>query len=188
MKKRAFTLLEILIAMSLAGILFAILLSKIREHSFLRNDLKTVETECLERQALHIRLSELCAHLTSPKSEAKASSSITAEKGRIRFFIDAPLTTHPSDLGIHACMIWHDPTTQHLYLTTTNPTGQEHIDALAHGVKEWNFRFFSNETKSWLNAWSKDSVGSPGWMWIQYKKDYGEIEFLFPLIPPPSST
>lgn len=184
MKKRSFSLLEILIALSLAAILFAVLFSKIREHISLRLKLKSAQQECLERQSFHIRLTEVLDKLAPSTKNGKIKAPLSSSDRQIHFHIDVPLDVSPSRLGDQDCTLWLDIQEELVYLSTTDASGKKKDEVLSRKVKGWSYRFFSAKNKAWSKEWPEDSLEAPTFVSIQCKKDSGDIEFLFPLHSP----
>lgn len=184
MKRRGFTLLEILISISIAGILFGVLFSKIREFASLRKEVKRVEAESLERQTFQIRLQELFTMLVSSKNQEESYSPLYTKQNNLFFQIQQPIDVDPSFVNILDCTVQFDAALGHLFLTMKNNSGVERKEILSQGISNCKMRFFNAKEKIWVDEWSRTSSEIPVFLSIICKKSFGEVEYLFPIDVP----
>ncbi len=177
-KRSGFTLLEILVSISIASILFIVLFSKIREFASLRKQLKQVESECLERQLCQIRLQELFSLLLVSDKE-KQDRSFYTQQNSLVFQIQQTIDADPAFLGNLDCTMQFDPASGHLYLVTKNASGQERRELLVKGLLNCSMRFFSTKEKTWLNDWSQKNADLPAFFSIKCSKTFGQVDYLF---------
>lgn len=178
-KKSSFSLLEILISISIAGILFGVLFSKFREFASLRKEIKQVEMECLERQHCEIRLYSLFGLL--PINEDENSSSLYTKQKNLCFKIHQPIDADPAFIGILDCLIEFQADIGHLCLTLKNSSGLERQEILGKKILHCKMRFFSAKEGVWLEEWPEKTPELPAFLSILCKKSFGEIDYLFPI-------
>jgi type II secretory pathway pseudopilin PulG len=179
-KKSPFTLLEILISISIAGILFSILFSKFREFASLRKEIKQIETACLERQQCEIRLQGLFELLTHA-NDKEASSPLYTKQKNLYFKVHQPVDADPAFIGELDCSIQFEKGSGQLRLTMKNHLGQQRDEILSRGILNCKMRFFSSNEGTWLEEWPQTVAELPVFVSILCEKSTGEIEHLFPI-------
>jgi len=182
MKRRSFSLLEILISISIAAILFGVLFSKVRDFVFLRKEIGSAEQECFERQALQIRLEDLFSNLTATEKEGEFSAPFYYKDQKIYFQAVREIDIDPSFAAKLSYTLWLDPQTKTLSLSCKTPDGSERKEILSSGVHNCSFRFFSEKEAKWEDLWPQNSKKSPSFVQIICKKKTGEIEYLIPIL------
>ena len=176
-KKSSFTLLEILISISIAGVLFTILFSKFREFTSLRKEIKQIEMECLERQQCEIRLQRLFEELMPTKE----TSSLYTKQKDLYFKINQPIDADSAFIGELDCQIQFKKDLKQLCLIMKNHLGQERDEVLNREVLHCKMRFFSAKEETWLEEWPQTLAESLAFLSILCEKPAGEIEYLFPI-------
>lgn len=184
MKRRAFSLLEILISISVAGILLIVLFSRMKEFVFLRKEIASVETECLERQTIQIRLEELFSSLTPSEKEGDYRAPIFYQKPQLCFQVTKELDVDPAFNSELFYTLSYDPQLKTLSLQGKTSTGAERKEILAKGVTHCSFRFYSEKEKSWKESWPQNSRELPMFISMTVEKKSREIEYLIPIETP----
>ena len=182
MRRRPFSLLEILVSISIAAILFGVLFSKVRDFVFLRKEISSAEQECFERQAFQIRLEELFSNLATTEKEGEFSAPFYYKDQKIYFQAVREIDINPDFATKLSYTLWLDPQTKTLSLSCKAPDGAERNEILASGVLSCSFRFFSEKEAKWEDQWPQNSRKSPSFVQIAYKKKTGEIEYLIPIL------
>ncbi len=174
-RRLGFSLLEILISISIAAILFGVLFSKVREFAFLRKECKSLEAECLERQAVQIRLQEVFSSLASSES----AGSFYTQSSSIHFQIEKTLDIDPSFIGKMQCSLSQEG--EQLQFKMVGKAGQSRSEVLATKIKGLSLRFFSAKEKTWAENWSKSSLDFPAFLSLICKTSRGDIEYFLPI-------
>lgn len=180
-------MLEILISISIAGILFGVLFSKIREFASLRKQVKQVEAECLERQTCQIRLQELFGALVLPEEAEEKQPSLYTKQKNLFFQIEQTIDADPAFVGKLDCIVQFDAASGYLYLTMKNSSGQERKEILGKEILSYTMRFFSTKEKTWLTDWPQMDSALPAFISILCKKTFGDVDYLFALAVPTSA-
>jgi prepilin-type N-terminal cleavage/methylation domain-containing protein len=181
MRRRSFSLLEIMVSISIASILFGVLFYKIRDFVFLRKEITSVEMECLERHALQIRLEELFSRLITTETEGEFSSPFYYKDHKIHFQVVREFDIDPSFVDKLHYTLWLDPQTNVLTLLCKNPAGAVRKEMLASGILSCSFRFYSEKEIRWQDQWPQNSKQSPTFVQLVCKKKNSSIEYLIPV-------
>lgn len=180
-RRAAFSLLELLISVNIAAILFSVLFVKIRDFVYLRKELVSTERECLERQTLQIRLQQLLSSVSSFEKDGIYSAPLYCKNQKVHFQIVNEFDANPSFVDMLIYFLWFDPRTKTLILSCKNPSGLEREEILATKVKSCSFSFYTEKEKKWKSTWEQNSKDPPTFLHISCKKESGEIEYLIPV-------
>jgi prepilin-type N-terminal cleavage/methylation domain-containing protein len=160
MKKHvSFTLLEIMIALVLLGILLSFLFTYFRHTLVLKNETIALKEKVLNMELFQLRMGHLfdqfsskdnCFLASIPHGDAVGSALI--------FHCDHGIDKDPSFSGqIHSMLF---KTRDHrLCLCTWSHRSLPKVDTLLRSIKELSFEFFSG--KQWQTLWPKDKKDEP---------------------------
>jgi|GEM_PF-2668148 len=153
-KHASFTLLEVMIALALLGVLLSFLFSFFRHTLTTKNETLALKEKVLSMELFQLRMSNLfdrfspkdsCFLANIPHAEAMGSALI--------LYCDHGIDRDPSFSGpIHSMLF--KTRDQRLCLCTWSRTHIPKVDTLLKGVKELSFEFFSG--KQWQTLWPKD--------------------------------
>lgn len=182
MKRRvSFSLLELLVSVSIAAILFSVLFVKIRDFVYLRKEIASTEKECLERQMLQIRLQELFSSLSCLEKDGIYFAPLYGNNQKIHFQVVNECDPNPSFVDTLAFTLWLDVRTKNIILSCKTTNGFEREETLATKVKSCSFSFYSEKETKWKSAWEQSSKDSPIFIQVICKKEHAEIEYLIPV-------
>lgn len=206
-KKASFSLLEILIAFVLAGILFGCIFSNFHQTYKLQSQIEKAHTTIRNRQAGQIHLYSLLSKLpTSTEDErAKDPSEKPEEKNKPEkvksswFYTDtfkssralwfSLVVDYAKDtrfVGPLTYCLYLDDKTHSLKILTRNLKGHELTEEIMHGIKSWDLSMFDPEKAVWVDKWPKSTSYLPSLIKITvFEQEEGNknkpVEFSFAL-------
>ncbi len=200
-KKRAFSLIEILIAFILAGILFGCIFSNFSQTYKLQSQVEKAHAVAINRQGLQLHMQTLLAKLPSDiEQEEKKEKADKAEKnpspiyiadckgakgkGALWFSLKADYDSDRRFTGPLSYCLYHDEKSHALQLLTRNESGDERKEVLMRQVKSLKISLFDPEKGIWTDTWPQNAESLPTLLKLQIvekdrKKDSGAIDFAF---------
>lgn len=193
-RKAPFLLFEILVALSLMGMVLSILFSFMVQSMRVDKKMEKARESILERQALQIRLSDI---LTTLSFQFDSPSLYTQkfpkeEKESLVTIFDNGVDPDPAFSGTVIGRIYLDEN-KHLCLAYWPFQGEEHNrpwrkEVLISNVSDFSFSFLrssSDAQKSqtlWENCWPKKNSLAPSIVRLILKQKDGTLQFAFRLV------
>ncbi|MES2344548.1 MAG: type II secretion system protein GspJ [Chlamydiota bacterium] len=181
MKKRALTLLEVMISLVLASILLTTLFSFYRELFFTRAKMQKNKEVVFQRMLTQERLSQVFSKVLAEIEEKKGLVFYTTEHASalgpvLYFFYDNGIDPNPSFCGALKAM---------LYLSTdknlTLYTWPDRKEVLLENVESLQLSFFDIKKKVWKEEWLGEKEGLPAALKLSLKtKKIDEFIFFLP--------
>lgn len=171
-RKRAITLLEVMIALSLAAILLSVVFSTYRQITMAQVKLEKTQVEVLANKTLQQRLSQLFSHLNFEKEVLKDKKT---ERVPAIYTFNLPESKGLALILNHDNGIDPDPSfcntvkselylslKNELCLATYSSTGAKRIEILKSHVSELRFSFFEPYAeKPYLDSWEFNKEAAP---------------------------
>jgi prepilin-type N-terminal cleavage/methylation domain-containing protein len=178
MKKRALTLLEVMISLVLASILLTTLFSFYKQLFFSRAEIQKSKELILDRILMQERLSQIFAKVVPEIEEEKGLIFYTSEKpstlsDALCFVYDNGIDPNPSFCGLLKGTLY---LSKEKNLTLQTWPGREEI--LLDSVEALQFSFFDLEKKQWKQEWLGEKEGLPAMIKLTLKNKQKE-EFVF---------
>ena len=149
MNRRApLTLLEIMIALSLAAIILSTLLYSYKQYSLHYVNLTKCKEELLLKTKLQLRLSQVFSKIAN-------HSHFYLEKGKLFFHFDYGIDPRPDFCGKLQGLLYVDAK-QRLPLISWSEKEEPRREVLFEKVSNLKFFFFDQKEKKWVGEWSKD--------------------------------
>ncbi len=191
-KKYAFSLIEILIAFTLAGILFGCIFSNLSQTGKLQNQLEEVHAIATNRQLVQLKLRPLFAQLPSEmekEEDEKSNCPIFTEEYSatktlaLCFGLTIDFASDRRFIGPLNYSLYHDEKQQALQLKVSNELGDEKCEEIMHAIQSCKILLFDPEKKAWTDVWPKKNQYLPSMIKLEIvEKNRKEIlEFAYPL-------
>lgn len=195
-KKHSFTLLEILIAFSLASILFTCIFSNFAQMSKLQVQLEKAHALAIKRQGFDLYLRSLFARLPAAIEPAEKSEDFVSPlyiadlngakgTGALWFSLTVDYDSDTRFIGPLDFCLYCDEKNHALKLLTRNAQGNEKVEELMPSVKSWKISLFDPEKGTWVHNWPKNTDYLPPLLKLQIleldKKKGRAVDFAFAL-------
>jgi Prokaryotic N-terminal methylation motif len=196
-RKHAFSLLEILIAFTLASILFGCIFLNFSQTNQLQSQLEKAHSLAVNRQGMQLQLQSLLINLpTSIEGQEKSDSPLyiadfnPKRTKALWFTLKVDYSDDKRFIGPLTYCLYHNEKSHTLQLMARNSHGDEKIEEIMRHVQAWEFSLFDPEKKSWVTTWPQDINYLPTCLKLQiFEKERKEksepLEFTFML---PAST
>lgn len=155
-KKRCpFTLLEIMIAITLMGILSTVLFSSLRHVLFANAEIQRLKQESHSKVVFKHRLEQMFSKLSNEK---KGSAILDYQEKPISLTIQYKNGLERDSKFWHTVegKLYIDQESKTIWLKTISKEGQRE-EILFQGAKGLSFLFFNPETKKWEEKWDSPS-------------------------------
>lgn len=179
-KKSCLTLLEVIIATFLSGILLAVVLQTyqiyIRQNREMKKQQESLFTYLLIKQRIDKLFSLLISHqdqavvFTLP---SKGSPSMC-----LCFLYEGSADPDPLFNGLLRSLLFVDEN-RRLCLTTWSLDRESLTEVLEEGVLHLSFSFFHKDTNSWQEDWPEIQTQLPLWVRLFYETPEGKKEIQF---------
>lgn len=159
MKKRSFTLLEVVIALGLAAILFTALFGRMK-HLFVTNQrLEKATTQVLAQKHVHERLS-LLFHTLDLTNQGKKEPPLSSKDGtklKIRFDNGVQRDRTLSGYIEGTIEIEKNDKQKNLVINILDTEGNTHREPLFTNILDakWTFYDRTQKKKGWVNSWNE---------------------------------
>ncbi len=145
--KRPFTLIEVMIGLSLSAILLAFLFQFYTTLSKSHLELAKNKEEVLSAQRVQLRLNQVFGAVSQP---------FYMEKGALIFNFDNGIDPNPNFCGPVTGMLYLDEK-QQLSLITWSHLKEPRKEVLVPNVRTYSLSFFDQlDKKTWVTQWKKD--------------------------------
>jgi prepilin-type N-terminal cleavage/methylation domain-containing protein len=172
-KKRALTLIEVMIALTLCGILLTSLFHFVHQTLSSNIKLQKVKDKVLSRQCMHERLSSLFSRVATKSTLGKGTTLYTTPEG-LFFKTTHAIDADPRFCGELAHLLYVDHTHKSLCLVTWSKNQERRHEVLLSHVSELDLQLF-NEQHGWKTSWSKEEGNLPSM--IRLKIPQQNLEF-----------
>ncbi|HSW87416.1 MAG TPA: DUF1494 domain-containing protein [Rhabdochlamydiaceae bacterium] len=162
-----FTLLEIVIAMTLTAFLITVLFSFYRESSMIGMQLEQAKQKILLQELFQERMTQVFNQIRLEEGENKdkepplfTSSFIDANGPVLNLYYDNGVDHQPEFCDMVKGMLYVN---QHkeLCFTTSSKENLTRKDVFFDGVAELRFYFFDPDEKEWVSFWKKEKHALP---------------------------
>jgi len=158
---KCFTLIEVLIAISLTGVLVILLLNYFKNSASAHARMVKDEQSLLEEERMHLRLTHLFNHLAPPPSEKESLifytfSSVESRFPALVFAYASGVDKEPAFCGTLQAMLYLSREGE-LSLVSFPEQGGGRKEFLLDAVSSLSFSFFDPEKMEWKNTWEKTS-------------------------------
>ncbi len=192
-RKATFLLFEVLVALSLMGILISILFSFMVQSMRVDKKMEMARKSILERQNIQIRLQDILTTLvpTDQVPSIYTEKFINFEKESLIAIFDNGIDPDPAFSGTVIGRIYLDAN-KNLCLAywPYQPKEQNcpwRNEVLASNISDFSFTFLKANSDAslkilWENSWSKKNKQSPSIVRLILKQDHDTIQFAFRLV------
>ena len=154
---KSFTLLEVLIALILTGIVLSFLFGFFRHVSMAKAKNKIVKDKVLNVESCYLRLQSLFSHFSEDEGCWLVTLSIPEAKGpALLISCDEGLSPDPAFCGPIYNMLYVTKAHQLCLCCWTKEGGAVKVDTLLRKVEGISYAFFSD--KKWSDTWSKNKT------------------------------
>ena len=181
MKKKFFTLIEILIALFLIGTILTMLFRFFLSTSILEKKLQEVKEDVFFKNNLQVKFDTLFSNIFH-KNFSKTPDFYTDEKNHLHFVFDNGIDPNPKFSSYLKAILFlnknNDLVLQTMPLKKNPKIYREEI--LIKNVKSLNFEFFSKKDSNFITttSWSKKKLDLPAALKIKINKNLSFAFFL----------
>ena len=158
-KRKAFTLIEVLIALTLLGIILTeglfMLSQQIKTSSIAKKNLNKL----FSKKSTLLEIQKIFLHLYP-----KEKNCLISDGDKIDLYFDAGISLDPLISGFQKAYL--EKQEQSLYLVFNNDNVRSSKKLIASDVTEFSIQFFS-PASSWQSCWQSDQMGLPEMMHIK---------------------
>ncbi len=200
-KRYSFTLLETMVALAIAAVIFSFLFSSFRHLHVLRKEVEVLRSAASKKHSFHLRLLSLTHQLsdgdqkttesTEGKDEALSGSFYTTEYGprKERALVmkcQNALDIDRRFLGENRIVLFVDTLHHRLNLMTEGAEGHRREEIFMENIQKMEVRCLDLEKKTWCEEWLP-SMDLPSMLKIVlFTTDRQAMEFVFSLAHPTS--
>ncbi len=153
-KRYSFSLIEVVIAMTMLVMLASVLFSYYRRSALVNIEIEQVKKNTLERHFLLQRLTGVISNITQDESSFETIQSPEASGLVLSFSIDNQLDQNPDLSGVVDAAIYMNKE-RGLILTLWDHKEQPYHTLLLSKIEKIQWSFFDPKSKTWLNQWSR---------------------------------
>ncbi len=182
-RKQPLTLLEIVIALFLTGIILTTLLVFFKDYSLTNIKLKTVKEHVLARQTCYLRLNNLFSSMQTPKNGTSGFYTDTYnESAKEALFFTF---NNGADLDPDFCNtlkgVLYLTKGGALHLIIQGEGGKTRKEVLFQNLSQFTLQFFDEEEKNWSPSWPRSKEKPPLMLKIELpeKKEKEPLVFSF---------
>lgn len=170
--RRSFTLLEVVISLSLTGFLLFILIGSFTHTSAFRIKLEKAKREVHARVHVQERLTALFSSLCWESEEGEQTESVfyTDRDSSLYFLFDNGLEEKDSFSGKVRAKLFLDPKHK-LQLIITGKRGEQRKELLAENIAALSWQFFDSVGRKRTASWSKESLDLPALVFLTLSSD-----------------
>lgn len=172
MRKRALTLIEVMIGLSLMAVVVTVLLNIYRNQQIASSKVRAVKEKILTRQCFQQRLTEIFNHLDRENENILACLT---DNGTLFLRYDNGID-HDPDFCLEAVAELYLNKENELCLTTKGKYHKSRKEILMANVGSLGMEFFSPSENSWTPSWDGEREELPSMVKFSIKeKDLPEI-------------
>lgn len=182
-KRRSITLLEVMIALSLAVILLSALMTSYYQISKKRMTAQELKKSSLSVEMMRQRLTHLFAQAVAAESlRFQTGAHPEAIGPGLIFTFHNGVDLNPAFCGDVTGMLYQNADHK-LCLASWASNGEARVEMLLDNIREVSFSFFDSSRKTWKPTWEKSSPFPPffklSWSTMDRPKEVQKCAFFF---------
>ncbi len=164
MKKRPFTLLELMVGIALASLLLIFLFSTLKQSTFANSKMKVAQKLVHQRLCTQLRLTSVFDALEFERQKIGFYTASHAESlsDVLYFSYHQEVDADPNFIGVLEAMLFLKHPEKKLCLYTTGANGSMRKEVLLENLKTISFLFLDTQKGEWKSDWSKEADFAPG--------------------------
>jgi prepilin-type N-terminal cleavage/methylation domain-containing protein len=191
MKRRSFTLIEVLVVLSLTAILLTVLFDFLKEMGFQQQKVIVVKETLKTQQSFRLRFFEHFKAVVfeggAPKGQEKEKRKYfrtveldTAKGPLLQFTFNNKVDPHPLFCGVVKAEIFLNLQKEMIFAVhSLKEDGKKREEVLFRNVEALSFQFFDPVKKVWEQAWPQNKESLPSMVKIHFKQDSEMLQFAF---------